>query len=120
MAGKEFNFSKDRTLQIAAKAIYTGGRRYTPANEVASQQIGAYIEDFTRPFGAAGPNYFRLDTRIAFRKNTKKLAYEISLDLQNATNNQNVQTYTFDRKNSALIPRYQASLTPIVAFRLDF
>ena len=119
MGGYELSFKKGGALQIGAKVLASGGLRYTPADEAASRAAGIYVPDQERIFGAAASPYFRIDTRIAYRKNHKKLSYTIALDVQNVTNNQNVRLFIYDRKNTAIVPRYQSGLLPVLSFQLD-
>jgi hypothetical protein len=119
MGGYELAFKKGGALQIGAKTFVSGGLRYTPADIAASRAAGMYVPDQERIFGAAASTYFRLDTRIAYRKNHKKLSYTIAIDVQNITNTQNVRFFIYDRKNTAVVPRYQAGLLPVLSFQLD-
>ena len=120
LAGYEVNFKKGAVLQLGLKTLFSGGLRYTPADEAASQAQNIYVEDDTRPFSEADPLYFRSDVRFSFRKNAKKFSYTISLDLQNVTNNMNVRNYDWDRQLQELIPRNQAGFLPVISFQIDF
>jgi hypothetical protein len=120
MGGYEFSFKKEGALQIGVKSFLSGGLRYTPPDEAASIAAGIYVPDEERYFEAAANTYFRLDGRIAYRKNHKKLSYTISFDIQNATNAQNVRFFIYDRSNVEFIPRYQSGLLPVINFQLDF
>ncbi|MFK7795846.1 MAG: carboxypeptidase-like regulatory domain-containing protein [Aureispira sp.] len=119
MGGYELTFKKGGALQIGAKSFISGGLRYTPADEAASRAASMYVPDQERIFGAAASPYFRIDARIAYRKNHKKLSYTIAIDVQNVTNNQNVRFFIYDRRNATVVPRYQAGLLPILSFQLD-
>lgn len=120
MGGYEFVFKKGGVLQVGIKNFLAGGIRYTPADLVASKVAGELIEDENNAFGAQAPIYFRLDTRIAYRKDHKKLSYTIALDVQNTTNHKNIIYYAYDRQNNSLFPRHQAGILPVISFQLDF
>ncbi|MGH1339826.1 MAG: TonB-dependent receptor [Aureispira sp.] len=120
MGGYEVSFKKGGALQFGLKTFVSGGLRYTPPDEAASIAAGIYVPDQNLYFAEAANTYFRLDGRIAYRKNHKKLSYTISFDIQNATNAQNVRFFVYDRSNVAFIPRYQSGLLPVINFQLDF
>lgn len=120
MGGYEVTFKKGGALQFGIKSFISGGLRYTPPDEAASIAAGIYVPDQSRYFEEAANTYFRLDGRVAYRKNHKKLSYTISLDIQNATNAKNVRFFIYDRRNVEFIPRYQSGLLPVISFQLDF
>ncbi|MCH2020930.1 MAG: carboxypeptidase-like regulatory domain-containing protein [Saprospiraceae bacterium] len=120
LAGYEVNFKKGGVLQIGLKTLFSGGLRYTPADETASRALNIYVEDDTRPFSEAEDLYFRADLRLSYRKDHKKLSYTISLDLQNVTNNMNVRNFDWDRQLQELMPRNQAGFLPVLSFQIDF
>lgn len=120
MGGYEFEFKKGGVLQLGLKSFLADGIRYTPADEAASIAAGALIEDEDNAYSAKAPIYFRLDLRLAYRKDHKKLSYTIALDLQNVTNYRNISFYGYDRKKSELFPRYQAGILPVLSFQIDF
>ncbi len=120
MGGYEFAFKNNANLQIGIKSRLAGGLRYTPADLIASQAAGIYVEDDSRPFSEAADIYFRLDTRIAYRKNGKKISYLIALDVQNVTNSKNVRNLDFDRQQNILINRFESGLLPVLSFQIDF
>jgi hypothetical protein len=120
LAGYEINFKKGGVLQLGLKTLFSGGLRYTPADEAASRALNIYVEDDSRPFSEADPLYFRADVRLSYRKDHKKLSYTISLDLQNVTNNMNVRNYDWDRQIQQLTPRNQAGFLPVINFQIDF
>lgn len=120
MGGYEFTFKKGGALQIGLKSFISGGLRYTPANFAASQAAGVLVEDINNYWGASAGTYFRLDGRIAYRKNHKKLSYTLSIDVQNITNTKNARYFIYDRRESTLVPRFQSGLLPVISFQIDF
>jgi hypothetical protein len=77
--GKEFNLKKGRVLQIGGRFLWSGNTPYTPLDPVLSKQAGTYVPLKDADNSARVPNYYRLDTRIQYRYNTRKLAGSISL-----------------------------------------
>lgn len=120
MGGYEFTFKKGGVLQVGIKTFLADGIRYTPADEAASIAARALVEDEDKAYSAKAPIYFRLDTRIAYRKDHKKFSYTIALDVQNVTNYRNISFYGYDRQKNELFPRYQAGILPVLSFQIDF
>lgn len=120
MGGYEFTFKKGGVLQIGLKNFISGGLRYTPPNVAASQAAGALVEDTERYFEESAGDYFRLDVRLAYRKDHKNLSYTIALDVQNCTNAQNARFMVYNREIADFEPRLQSGLLPVLSFQLDF
>lgn len=120
MGGKEFTFKKGGTLQLGLRGTYSGGLRYTPADSALSRQNQALVLDNTQPYRLQVPAYFRIDGRIAYRKNLKKFNYTIALDVQNATAYKNVRNQIYDYIAGQLVYSYQSGLVPVLSFQIDF
>lgn len=119
--GREFAFKKGRILQIGARTLYNGGNRYSPLDEAKSLAVGTYIIDDSNPYSLRIPNYFRIDARIAYRFNSRKLAGNVSLDIQNVLNRPNNNGVSYDATNNVLFFRTHSSgLVPVLAFQFDF
>ncbi|MCP4439216.1 MAG: TonB-dependent receptor [Aureispira sp.] len=126
MGVKEFYFKKGGILQLGLRGLMNGGTRYTPADMAASTAANQLILDETRPYEAGQldekrPFYYRLDARIAFRKDHRKFSYVISLDAQNVTNNTtNVfqQLYNIQTKQPEF--RYHSGILPAISFEINF
>lgn len=120
MGGYEWTLKKNAALQLGLKSFLAGGLRYTPADVAASRQAGMLVEDKNRYFESVANLYFRLDGRLAFRKNLEKWSYTISVDVQNITNAKNVRFLVYDRQTASFVPRLQAGLLPVISFQADF
>ncbi len=119
MGGKEFGFKKGGSLELAGKVLLAGGRRYTAIDQAAS--IAAYEERLIdEPFTESLDNYFRIDLRIAYRKNKPKYYWMLSLDIQNLTNYQNVRNQEYDPFLNDLFTIYQSDRIPALSFTIDF
>ena len=119
--GKEFNFKKGRVFQVGGRFLFSGGARYTPLDPVLSQQKGTYVSLKNADNSAHVPNYYRLDARLQYRYNAKKLAGSISLDLQNALNHINATGVGYDAVNNKTVIQYRGGgLIPVLAFQFDF
>lgn len=120
--GKEWTLSdkrKNRVIGLNLKSLFVGGTRYTPLD--LDKTIAAGQEKLSDDyFGKQLPAYFRLDTRISLKRNYKNLTSTLALDLQNASNRQNVGGQAFDIKTGKVKYWYQASLIPILSYKIEF
>ena len=127
LVGKEFWFGKDKEVQKSAsslvvdlKGTLNGGQRYIPIDLEASQAAGKTIYDYDNAFGPKLPDYFRVDLKIGYKRNSKKITQEWSLNFQNLTNQQNVFYRTFDAASGEEKTFYQNGFLPIMQYRILF
>lgn len=120
-AGKEWDLKhKNRVLGLNTKIVYVGGLRYTPIDLEASNLAGKVVYDDRNPFSIQNPNYFRIDVRLSIKRNYTKHTNTLSLDLQNATNRQNVGGQYYDENARAIKYWYQVGILPVLAYRVEF
>lgn len=126
LGGKEFELFKKKELQLKhyivsdIKMTYAGGNRYTPFDEAKSilTRENEYIDN--KAFEKQLDHYFRLDIRVAYKKNGKKSSQEFALDIQNVTNNKNPYriNYNADEQKEEVI--YQLGIFPVFQYRITF
>lgn len=121
-AGKDFRVGKEgrHVIGLNAKVFWAGGNRYTPVDIEASIEAGEQVRDRTREFEGQLDDYFRLDTRIHFRQNFKKLAWEFSIDIQNTTNRRNEFRRRYNENTMTEESRYQQGILPVARLRFEF
>jgi hypothetical protein len=119
-AGKEYIWKKNRTFGVNLRAIYTGGFRTTPIDFEKSRETSQtkYIESLA--FTQQLPDYFRTDIRISLKRNLARTTRTLSLDIQNATNHQNLGGQYYDPRQGAIKKWYQLPLLPILSYRVEF
>lgn len=116
-----FNQGKGGVLQVGVKMFWRGALRYQVADLPASIASGYFIEDEDKAFDTQfEADYFRLDGRIAYRKDYKKIYWTLAVDLQNATNRPNARGFEYDRNRQQVVPDVNSGLTPVLSFQLDF
>ncbi len=121
--GKEFPWNKGdkkRVIGINLRGVYMGGQRTTPINVNASEQAQTTIFDDAQAFSNQLPAYFKIDFRLSLRKNKSNYTSELSLDLQNALNRENVAFQYYDALQDQVITKYQLGLIPILTYRIEF
>ncbi|MCF8258754.1 MAG: carboxypeptidase-like regulatory domain-containing protein [Flavobacteriales bacterium] len=121
-AGKDFRIGKEgrHVIGINMKLFWAGGNRYTPIDIEASIAEGEQVRDRDREYEGRLDDYFRLDTRVHFRQNFKKFAWEFSIDIQNTTNRKNEFKRRFDVETGTETKRYQQGILPVARLRFEF
>lgn len=121
--GKEYTWSKKnkhRVIGINLRSTYIGGLRTTPIDAVRSQVIQSTVFVSNRAFSEKLPDYFKVDLRFSLRKDTPYYSSVWSLDLQNATNRQNVAYQYYDTVQGNVVTKYQLGLIPVLTYRIEF
>lgn len=122
LAGKEYKVGKQdkNTLAIGLKVTYAGGKRYGTVNQVMTDSLKEIV------FLDAGYNekrfkdYFRLDAKINYTVNAKKITHEFGLDLVNLLGIQNILGLTYTPDTPALTSeRYQLGFLPVFYYKID-
>lgn len=126
LIGKEFFFkpkdgkSTKSSLLIDLKGMLNGGQRYVPINLEASKIAEVTVYDYSRAFENRYPDYMRMDLKIGFKMNSKKLTQEWSINFQNLTNRKNVFTRTYSPSKGEITTKYQVGFLPIGQYKIWF
>jgi hypothetical protein len=127
LGGKEFKLNGKKTdvkfktwLVVDGKLTAAGGIRYTPVDVEKSREAGYAVYNEDLAFSKQFKDYFRLDLRVAYRFDSKKLSHELALDVQNITNHKNpiYMTYNADTGKEEFI--YQLGVFPMLQYRVVF
>ncbi len=126
LLGKEIKFgeSDKHSMSFGLNFTYAGGKRYgyvdtalTNLQKEIIWQDSAYNE---RRFN----NYFRMDIKVNYTLNTKKVTHEFGIDIVNLLDTENILglTYTPNEANPAepYAERYQLGRLPLFYYRIDF
>lgn len=121
--GKEWTFTNASVLQLGLRLIYNGGQRLTPLlpNQPVSRFSQNPLLDEANAFRDRVDPYFRPDLRIAYRRNNKRAAWTLALDVQNVISRKNIDALSrnYDPDLNQWVYRTQAGLTPILSFQID-
>lgn len=124
--GKEWDFAfseKDKARNVFAanlRLVYTGGQRYIPVDLEQSRLLGMQVFDNSLAYQNRYPDYFRFDLRLSIKRDSKKIAQELAVDLQNLSFRNNVFYQEFSEKQMDLVTRYQLGFLPVVQYRIYF
>ena len=121
VAGKEFVFANGRrALGLNIRVLYAGGYRYTPVDLEQSQTLGYTVYKDKEAYSLKNPDYMRGDIRISMKWNRKNFTSTLSLDVQNATNHQNIYNQYYDITKGGLVTNYQTGIIPILNYKVEF
>lgn len=126
LLAKEYKVGKNKNsvLTTGTKITYAGGRRYTPADTLASAAASEIVGIDSLRNTKQFKNYFRWDVKIGLRVNKKKITHELGLDLVNVLSTKNVLSLTYvpNPKDPTDVVRenYQLGFLPLFYYKIDF
>ncbi len=120
LGGKEWQIKGKNTLSVNIKGTYAGGRRAIPLDIPQSQTEKRAVYDFNNAYEERLPSYGRIDVRIGYKVNGKRITQEWALDLRNVLNTQNILTRQFDPATGTQRDVYQIGFFPVPLYRLQF
>jgi hypothetical protein len=120
LAGKEIKIKQKNAFTIDFKTTWAGGRRYTPIDLEKSKSTKVETRIDSLAYSEQLPDYLRVDVKIGYRINGKKISQEFALDVQNIFNRKNafIQKYNTDKEQIIIVP--QVGLFPIFQYRITF
>jgi hypothetical protein len=121
LGGREWIMGKkDNILTADIKATAAGGRYYTPVDIARSKMTGMEFRKNEEAYSLQYDPYFRIDFKLSFRKNSRKITHEWSIDVQNIINRKNPYRVTFNPTTGELVTQYQLGILPIPQYRILF
>ncbi len=126
LLAKEFRLgsNKNSVLTTGTKITYAGGRRYTPADTLASAAASEIVGIDSLRNKQRFKNYFRWDVKLGFRANRKKVTHELGLDLVNVLSTKNVLSLSYvpnpKDPTDVVKENYQLGFLPLFYYKLDF
>ena len=124
LMGKEFNLNKRSVIFFDLRLTWAGGRRYTPIDMEGSIAKNSafynmvYFED--QAYSKKFANYLKIDTKLGFRSNSKKITQEWQLYVENITNHKNVLMQIYDAETESIEMTYQLGFFPVMQYRIYF
>ncbi|MCK5168718.1 MAG: TonB-dependent receptor, partial [Bacteroidales bacterium] len=118
--GYERKVGDNSILAFNFRTIWAGGKRFVPIDleeSIESKSTEYFWED---SYQDRYEDYFKIDARISFKMNGKRINQEWALDIQNITNNQNMFNEAFDPISGEIKTEYQSGLYPMFLYRIQF
>ncbi|MDZ4204080.1 MAG: TonB-dependent receptor [Bacteroidales bacterium] len=120
LAGYEWTIKKRNVLAVDVKGMLAGGVRYIPINVEKSAIKNEAVYEWDKAFDERYNDYFRVNVRVTYRLNGRKLNQEWALDLQNLTNHKNIFMQTWNSYSRKLTTNYQMAFMPMMTYRVQF
>ncbi len=122
LAGVELPVGKARNAQVFGdvRVALAGGFRYTPTDLAASQAAGYAVEVPQSAFSEQAPGYVRIDLKLGIRQNYRRWSQELSIQLQNISDQQNVFTRQYNPRTGQITDRYQLGFFPVPQYKIYF
>lgn len=127
LTGLEYNVgkSKKNSISFGTKFTYGGGRRYSPINLPASNAVMDVIPVNDSINTLQFDPYSRLDFRLSYKINGKRVSTELALDILNILSTKNILALSYapdpaDLTKSPLIKNYQLGFLPLFYVKVDF
>lgn len=119
--GKDFRVGKAKAniIGVNSRVMWAGGRRYYPIDYEASAISGLEERLWEEGFTDRATNYFRVDASVSYRKNNPRWAWELSLDVQNATNHRNEVHRDYDPETNSFKSKSHIGILPVIKYRVE-
>ena len=122
LGGKEFLVGKKKKNLFAVNGKFTlyGGRRQTPINLEASQEVGYTVRYPDEYYTEKLNPYYRLDVGVSYTINAPRSSHSFMFDVQNLTNHFNISATYYEPYTGSIENIYQNGAIPIVNYRVEF
>lgn len=121
LAGKEFRIREKNFLNFDIRTTWAGGMRYVPFHTVqADVQYYVRVDDWDKAYKERRPDYFRLNLRIGYKVNFRKVTFEAAIDMLNLTNQKNIYFEFYEPSTGEIKTVYQLPFLPLPLIRVQF
>lgn len=120
LLGKEFSLGNRKVLALDFKVTYAGGMRYTQIDSIGSRLKGEEVRFDNLAFSKQFPNFLKIDVKVGFRLNGKKVSQEWQFYVENVTNHRNFLGMNYNVKRHEERYLYQLGFFPMVLYRINF
>jgi len=120
VGGKEFTIKGKNILGINGKFLLSGGQRGTPLDTELFTQNGETTIDQSQRNTIQFNEYYRFDFSLSYRVNRPKASHIFSIDVQNVTNQNNIDNQFFDQNTGELLTSTQLGIVPFFNYKIEF
>jgi hypothetical protein len=122
LAGKEWavGSSDNKIIGINIRMNLSGGQPYVPVDRDLSQSTGMTQLMNEDAYSKRYNDYFRTDLKLSYTVNRPKVAHQVSLDIQNVTNNQNLFREVYNVSTDRFTQEFQQGFLPEIQYKLTF
>jgi hypothetical protein len=111
---------KNHILGFDVKFTFAGGNRYTPVDmqETILHNSAVYIDSLA--FSKQFKNYQKIDIKLSYRINRKKVSHYIYIHIENILNHKNVLQQVYNNDKKTMVQDYQLGFFPYGGYRIEF
>ncbi len=120
LLGKEWKLTKKLRVNANIKAVFAGGLRTIPIDLEESIVNDGEIYDYSKTYQSKQPDYVRADISLGLKLEQKSVSQEWKVALKNVTNRKNIFKTKYNSTSQKIENQYQASLFPVVFYRIFF
>jgi len=120
LGGKEFILNEGKALFFSLKAVFSGGKRYTPIDLELSKLYKKTVMISALAYSEQFEPYYKFDFKAGARFEQKRFSHEISVTVDNFTNHQNVFRQEYNAAKNTIITQYQLGIIPGFYYRVYF
>ncbi|MEZ4685409.1 MAG: TonB-dependent receptor [Bacteroidia bacterium] len=122
LIGKEFLLgkSKQNRLIFSGRAVWSGGKRFTPIDLNASKDAGYTVRQWDKRYESRTPAYFRPDISVNYVWNRPKVTHTIRIDIQNVVSRTNVFSEYYDRRTEQIEFDERGGMIPVLSYKINF
>lgn len=120
LGGYEIPINEKMSVDINLRVVWSGGKRNYYIDLEKSNEAGSEVYDLSKTYNEREKDYFRLDSRVSFKLNGKKITQEWALDITNLTNHKNIYSRYYDNENKSIGYVYQQGFYPMMLYRINF
>ena len=122
LAGREFSVGKHNNsiLSTNIRFLYKGGMRLEQVDLTKSGLEGKEVIDPSGNYASRIADFYNLNMGVSFKRNCKRFAWTLALDVQNVTNKNNIIGMQYNVFANNVKYLYDLRILPILSFRIDF
>ncbi|SFC32165.1 TonB dependent receptor [Flexibacter flexilis DSM 6793] len=122
LMGKEWKVGKNKQnlLSVNGRVGYQGGNRYSPINQLASEQMQDVVYDETKAFSQQSASVLNVYLTVNYKINKAKSSREISLKILNLTGQPDFYGYKYNLKESRIDKDASVTVVPSLSYKIEF
>lgn len=120
LGGYQIPINEKTAIDINCRVVWSGGKRNYYIDLDKSNEAGSEVYDFSKTYNEREKDYFRLDGRVSFKLNGKKITQEWALDVTNITNHKNIYSRYYDNEKKSIGYVFQQGFYPMMLYRINF
>jgi len=120
LGGKEFSINENTALFVSIKAVFSGGKRYTPIDLELSRKYKNTVRISSLAYTRQFEPYYKFDFKAGARFEQKRFSHEISVTVDNFTDHKNVFRQEYNVSKDEIVTQYQLGIIPGFYYRVYF